>query len=90
MPKETVSVRLDEATLKRLGMLAKATGRSRATLMSHAIAEYAETQAWQVAAIREAVDELSHGHADLVDHSDVSTWLNSWGTQNELEPPSCK
>lgn len=89
MPKETVSVRLDEATLNRLGMIAIATGRSRATLMSHAIEEYAETQAWQVAAIREAVDELSRGDADLVDHSDVSNWLNSWGTENELESPSC-
>jgi len=90
MPKETVSVRLDEATLQRLGMIATATGRSRATLMSRAIEEYAETQAWQVAAIREAIDELSHGDADLVDHAAVSNWLDSWGTQHELEPPSCK
>ena len=37
MPKGTVSVRLDEATLERLGAIAKATGRSRGALMTYAI-----------------------------------------------------
>ena len=55
MPKGTVSVRLDEVTLERLGAIAKATGRSRGALMSHAIERYAETEAWQVGAIQQAM-----------------------------------
>ncbi len=84
MPKGTVSVRLDEVTLERLGAIAKATGRSRGALMSHAIERYAETEAWQVGAIQQAMDDLSRGEAELVDHSEVADWLNSWGTQEEL------
>jgi predicted transcriptional regulator len=46
MVKGTVSVRPDEATLERLGAIAKATGRLRGASMTHAIKLYAETEAW--------------------------------------------
>ena len=87
MPKGTVSVRLDEMTLERLGALAKATGRSRGALMSHAIERYAESEAWQVAAIQEAMEDLARGEAGLVEHAEVAAWLDSWGTPDELDPP---
>ena len=87
MPKGTVSVRLDEVTLERLGAMAKATGRSRGALMSHAIERYAESEAWQVAVIRHAMDDLSRGEAALVDHGAVADWLDSWGAPDELDPP---
>ena len=48
MSTETVSVRLEQATLDRLGVIAQATGRPRAVLMTQAIEQYAETEAWQV------------------------------------------
>lgn len=86
MPKGTVSVRLDDKTLERLGAIAKATGRSRGALMSHAIERYAESEAWQVAAIQEAMGELSRGEADLVDHAVVAEELDTWGTDDE--PPT--
>lgn len=89
MAKETISVRLDRETLDRLSVMAKATGRARGTLMTHAIEKYVENEAWQVTAIQEAVDELERGEADLADHKDVATWLNSWGTDKEAEPPAC-
>jgi predicted transcriptional regulator len=85
MARGTVSVRLDEQTLERLGAIAKATGRSRGALMTHAIERYAESEAWQVAAIQEAMEELSRGEADLVDHAEVARGLDTWGTANE--PP---
>jgi predicted transcriptional regulator len=87
MPKGTVSVRLDETTLQRLAAIAKATGRSRGALMSHAIERYAESEAWQVAAIQEAMDELSHGEAGLVDHGDVAAALDTWGGPDEIDLP---
>lgn len=87
MRKGTVSVRLDEATLERLGAIAKATGRSRGALMTYAIERYAEIEAWQVAAVQEAMDELRRGEADLVEHAQVAAWLASWGTPEESDPP---
>lgn len=86
MPKGTVSVRLDEATLERLGAIAKATGRSRGALMTHAIERYVETEAWQVTAIQEAIDELRRGEAEPVEHAQVAKWLASWGAPDESEP----
>lgn len=73
MAKETISVRLDRQILDRLNAMAKATGRKRGTLMTHAIEKYVENEAWQIAAIQEAVAELERGEADLADHEDVST-----------------
>lgn len=90
MAKETISVRLDPETLNRLSAMAKATGRTRGALMSHAIEKYVENEAWQVAAIQDAVDELERGDAGLVDHADVARWLNSWGTDEEVESSACK
>lgn len=90
MAKETISVRLDRETLDRLAVMAKATGRTRGTLMTHAIEKYVENEAWQVAAIQDAVDELEGGEADLADHDDVARWLNNWGTDKEAESPACK
>lgn len=90
MAKETISVRLDRETLDRLSAMAKATGRTRGALMTHAIKKYVENEAWQVAAIQEAIDELARDEADLADHEDISKWLNSWGTDNEAESPACK
>ncbi len=87
MPKGTVSVRLNETTLERLSSIAKATGRSRGALMSHAIERYAESESWQVAAIQEAMDGLASGEANLVDHAEVADWLDTWGTQDERDAP---
>lgn len=90
MAKETISVRLDRDTLDRLSAMAKATGRTRGALMTHAIEKYVETEAWQVAAMQEAVDELERGEADLAEHEDVAAWLNTWGTDNETAGPACE
>jgi predicted transcriptional regulator len=88
MPTQTVSVRLDQSTLDRLAMIAEATGRPREVLMAQAIEQYAETQAWQVAAIEGAADALARGDAGLMDHPPLAAWLGSWGRPQELGPPA--
>ena len=55
--------------------------------MAHAIERYIEHEAWQVAAIQTAMDELDKGQADLVEHATVVGWLDHWGTEGEVEPP---
>ena len=90
MASKTVSVRLKSETLEKLGAMAEAMHRPRAWLMAHAIERYIQHEAWQVAAIQTAVDELDKGQADLVDHAMVAGWLDHWGTEGEVEPPSCR
>ena len=87
---QTVAVRLDEELIKKLDMMAKAADRSRAWLMSQAIKQYVEHEAWQVEAIKKALDKFERGEARFAGHEDVSQWLASWGTEKEKEPPQCK
>jgi predicted transcriptional regulator len=87
---QTVSIRLDEKVLKQLDLMAKASHRSRAWLMSQAVAQYIEHEAWQLEAIRKALDNLQHGKTKFAENTDIMQWLSSWGSKDELEPPACK
>jgi len=88
MASKTVSIRLKSETLEKLGAMAEAMHRPCAWLMAHAIERYIEHEAWQVAAIQTAVDELDNGQAELVGHAAVVQWLNLWGAESEAESPS--
>lgn len=90
MSSKTISVRLNPDTLEKLGHMANAMHRPRAWLMSHAIERYVEHEAWQIEAIQEAVDALESGQARFASHEEVQSWLESWGTENEGEPPACR
>jgi len=39
-------------------------------------------------AITEGIADSDAGR--VVPHEDVKAWLESWGTENELQPPQCK
>jgi predicted transcriptional regulator len=43
---------------------------------------------WQLAAIREGVEYAATEDAEWVSHEDVTAWLRSWGTDDELPPPA--
>ena len=85
-PSITFTVRVNPDDKKRLEALAKNTGRSRSYLAAEAIAEYLATNEWQVAGIYEALASLEKGQA--VDHDEVSDWVRSWASENELPPPN--
>jgi len=87
---QTVAVRLDEDVLKQLDMMAKAADRSRAWLMAQAVKQYVEHEAWQVEAIKQAIDKLENGKAKFADHEAVAQWLANWGTDQEKERPRCE
>lgn len=42
---------------------------------------------WQLAAIREGIEYAARKDAEWVSHEDMTAWLNSWGTDDELPPP---
>src|SRR6266478_106922 len=83
----TLSIRLKPEIKRRLGKLAKASGRSSNFLISDAVESYVSDQERMLAEIRQAGRQVKAGH--YVKHEEMKAWLLSWGTQQELPPPKC-
>ena len=84
-----MTIRLDEQTKERLDRLAESVARSKSYLVTRALQDYLELNEWQVKAIKKAVSKADSSDAKFVAHEDVSAWLETWGTENEKEPPQC-
>jgi predicted transcriptional regulator len=83
----TTSVRIDQDLEQRLKTLAKTTGRTKAWYIRQALEAYLAQEEWMVQAINEGIKATDEGRT--VDHDQVEAWLDSWGTENELERPQC-
>lgn len=68
---KVTSVRLTDDLVAKLDRLAASLDRPRAWLIEQAIARYVDEEAWQVAAIGEALAEYRSGPTGLKPHSDV-------------------
>ena len=82
---ETLSVRIESETKKRLEALAQRSKRSKSFLAAEAIAAYLESEEWQLAEIHAGLNELDRD--DVIAHERVSQWLRSWGKKSERKPP---
>lgn len=82
---ETLSIRIDAATKRRLDDLAKQSRRSRSFLAAEAIARFIEVESWQLAEIDAGLADVERG--DTVSHEEAEAWLMSWGTPRETQPP---
>jgi RHH-type rel operon transcriptional repressor/antitoxin RelB len=83
----SLTVQLPTEVEARLDRLAKANSVSKSRLAAAAIMAYLEDQERQV-------DKIRAGRADakaarVVAHEEVTRWLESWGTEDELPPPKC-
>ncbi len=86
MSKSTlISVRVPVDVAQRLTALAEATDRSKSYPAALAIEEYLSIREWQLKAVEEGIREADAG--ELVDHERVIEWINSLGTDNEMESP---
>ena len=81
----SLSFRVSEEAVAQLDRLAKATDRPRSWLLERALEDYLDVQRWQVAEIEKGMQELREGKG--VPHEEVVAWLESWGTDEEREPP---
>jgi predicted transcriptional regulator len=86
----TVSIRLDDEVLTKLDALTKASDRSRAWLLAHAVQQYVEHESWQIEAIQATLEKMRQGNAAFAADDDVKQWLESWGTEAELKAPICR
>jgi RHH-type transcriptional regulator, rel operon repressor / antitoxin RelB len=85
MMTETLSIRIDSGTKKRLDALSKRSKRSKSFLAAEAIAAYVESEEWQIGELQAGIAELDSGQA--VSHEKVSKWLKSWGKRGETKAP---
>ncbi|MCK5232248.1 MAG: CopG family ribbon-helix-helix protein [Desulfobulbaceae bacterium] len=88
MTTTTMSVRLPGELSRELDLLAKATKRSKSFCAVEAIKNYVKQEAWQIKAIEEGLEDAEN--RQLVNHSEVKNWVESWGTNAESRPPQCK
>jgi predicted transcriptional regulator len=82
------SLRIPPELMNSLDSTAQELQRSKSWVINQALREYlgrkqTEKQRW--VETLEALDSVKLGQ--LVDGDTVDTWLESWGTDNELEPP---
>jgi predicted transcriptional regulator len=82
---ETLSIRIDSGTKKRLDALSRRSNRSKSFLAAEAIAAYVTSEEWQLEEIEEAAAELDAGQG--VSHEKVAKWLSSWGKPGETKAP---
>lgn len=88
----TITVRIDDASKAQLNKLARSTKRTKSWLAAQAIDAYLKREAAEIQMIEEAVEKASKPDAVTYDNETVMTWLESWGTPNELPSlrTSCK
>jgi predicted transcriptional regulator len=79
-------VRLSPELNQKLATLARERKRSKSDLASEAIAAFIDVDAWQVAHIKESLDEARSGTPGVL-HEDVVRWVESWDTERELPRP---
>jgi predicted transcriptional regulator len=82
---ETLSVRIDALTKRRLDALARRSKRSKSFLAAEAITAYVEAEEWQMGEILAGIADAEAGK--VVSHERVSKWLRSWGTPSEGKAP---
>jgi RHH-type rel operon transcriptional repressor/antitoxin RelB len=82
---ETLSVRIDAETKKRLDALARRSKRSKSFLAGEAIVAYVDSEEWQLGEIQAGLADLDEGRAAA--HGKVSKWLKSWSKRSEGKAP---
>jgi RHH-type rel operon transcriptional repressor/antitoxin RelB len=82
---ETLSVRIDSLTKKRLDALARRSKRSKSFLAAEAITAYVETEEWQMGEILAGIADVET--RKVVGHDRVAKWLRSWGKPTEGNAP---
>jgi predicted transcriptional regulator len=68
-----LTLRLDEATITALDDLSRATARSRDAILTDAVRDYVDVQAWQAERIRAGLAAADRG--DFVDEQEIARTL---------------
>jgi len=72
----TVTARIPARDNERLQALAQTTGRTKGSLVSRAIQDFLENQAWQIEEIQKAIQEADTG--DFATKEDTEDFFAKW------------
>ena len=85
---ETMTIRIDADTKRRLKKLATATTRTKSFLAAEAIRVYLDMNEWQIQETQAALQEAdAAAPTEFIPHEKVQAWLQSWGTERERKAP---
>ena len=82
------SIRMPDDLAERLEQTARLMRRAKGWVINEAVREYVEREEQRQQMLRETqegLDDIEAGR--VVDSAAVMAWLESWGTDHELEPP---
>jgi len=83
-----ISIRLNTEVLAPLGNLAQKLDRSRNCLINQAIKEFIQRQSIEDSRWVDTLEALNSVKAgNVIGEKEVTSWLNSWGTDDELPTP---
>jgi len=87
----TTSVKLNDELAERLKHLADQKRRTPHWLMVEAINRYIEQEEKRTALYKHAMESWSDYEetGEHVTWDEARSWLQSWGTEDEQEPPKC-
>jgi RHH-type transcriptional regulator, rel operon repressor / antitoxin RelB len=89
MAKSMISARIPEELDVKLEVLAEATQRSKAFLLTEALEDYVARQSWLVKAVDEAVEDAAKD-GRYVAEEDMSAWLRQWGNAESTPLPKLR
>ena len=72
----SLNLRIADDMKQQLDALAEATGRNKSFLAVEAIRDYLQREAWQVAEIRQAIQEADAG--DFADETEMQAVRDKW------------
>jgi predicted transcriptional regulator len=82
------TVRLQPELEESLGAMAEKLQRSKSWLINQALREFFERQELEQSRWQETLQAMeSVAQGKVVSAEAVNTWLQSWGSANELSPP---
>lgn len=82
------TVRLQPDLEENLGAMAEKLQRSKSWLINQALREFFERQELEQSRWQETLEAMeSVAQGKVVSAEAVNTWLQSWGSANELSPP---
>ncbi len=83
------SVRLNSEVEAPLEKLAQRLDRSKNYLINQAVKEFITRQAMEDSRWEDTLKALaSIKEGKLIDESEVTSWIKSWGTNSESSPPT--
>ena len=88
MPPTSMTIRVDDALKEQLGQLAKQTNRSLSYVAAQALEQFVNVNAWQIDEIHQRLQGLNAQPG--TSQTEVERWLESWGTDSELDRPASR